>query len=198
MGIKSLYIYIFLILMCINSVVVRAQKEKTADDLVNEFAATLDSFPNKKTNHANFVQKKKEALVFRNSVYDSIQFDRQLRQYDFAAMHQNRCFTWQYYSSVFIFIMVIVIVGMGLVLSYKQFQLSEVQVKANIMKPKSETTTVEAENTNIEISQAGLKINTGVIGLAILFLSLAFFFLYLKYVYQIEIIETENKSLLLK
>jgi hypothetical protein len=47
---------------------------------------------------------------------------------------------------------------MGLVL-YKQFQLSEVQVKANISKPKSETTTIEAENTNIEISQTGLKIN---------------------------------------
>jgi hypothetical protein len=30
-------------------------------------------------------------------------------------------------------------------------------------------------------------------GLAILFLSLAFFFLYLKYVYQIEIVETEAK-----
>ena len=82
------------------------------------------------------------------------------------------------------------IVGMGLFLSYKQFQLLEVQIKDNLLKPKAETTTIESETTNIEISQTGLKINTGVIGLAILFLSLAFFFLYLKYVYQIEIIET--------
>jgi hypothetical protein len=34
-------------LLCINSIVVHAQK-KTAEDLVNEFAATLDSLPNKK------------------------------------------------------------------------------------------------------------------------------------------------------
>jgi hypothetical protein len=54
-------------------------------------------------------------------------------------------------------VMVIVVMGLAL---YKQFQLSEVQVKANISKPKSETTTIEAENTNIEISQTGLKINT--------------------------------------
>jgi hypothetical protein len=38
--------------MCINSVDVLAQKEKTADDLVNEFAASLDSLPNKKRNLA--------------------------------------------------------------------------------------------------------------------------------------------------
>jgi hypothetical protein len=82
--------------------------------------------------------------------------------------------------------MIVMVIVMGLVLSYKQFQLSEVQVKA-ISKPKSETTTIEAENTNIEISQTGLKINTGVIGLAILFLSLAFFFLYLKYVYKLKL-----------
>jgi hypothetical protein len=87
--------------------------------------------------------------------------------------------------------MVMIIVGMGLVPSYKQFQLLEVQVKANISKPKSETTTIEAENT-IEISQTGLKINTGVIGLYFIsFISL--FFLYLKYVYQIEIVETRLK-----
>lgn len=198
MGIKSVYIYIFLLLMCINSVDVLAQKEKTADDLVNEFAASLDSLPNKKTQLSALVETKHQELAYGSPVYDSIQFERQLKQYDFTAMHQSRCFTWQFYSSIFIFMMVMLIVGMGLVLSYKQFQLLEVQVKANISKPKSETTTIEAENTNIEISQTGLKINTGVIGLAILFLSLAFFFLYLKYVYQIEIVETEAKSLLLK
>jgi hypothetical protein len=43
----------------------------------------------------------------------------QLKQYDFTAMHQSRCFTWQFYSSIFIFMMVMLIVGMGLVLSYK-------------------------------------------------------------------------------
>jgi hypothetical protein len=47
MGIRSLYIT-FSNLLCINSIVVHAQKEKTAEDLVNEFAATLDSLPNKK------------------------------------------------------------------------------------------------------------------------------------------------------
>jgi hypothetical protein len=47
---------------------------------------------------------------------------------------------------------VMVIVVMGLVPPISSFS-SEVQVKANISKPKSETTTIEAENTNIEISQ---------------------------------------------
>jgi hypothetical protein len=37
-------------LLCINSIV--RSKEKTAEDLVNEFAATLDSLPNKKSNLA--------------------------------------------------------------------------------------------------------------------------------------------------
>jgi hypothetical protein len=41
----SIHLY-FLLLMCINSVDVLAQKEKTADDLVNEFAS-LDSLPKK-------------------------------------------------------------------------------------------------------------------------------------------------------
>jgi hypothetical protein len=57
MGINH-YTFIFSMLMCINSVDVLAQKEKTAEDLVNEFAATLDSLPNKKTQLSNFSRDK--------------------------------------------------------------------------------------------------------------------------------------------
>lgn len=184
MKIKS--ILTCLLLLCFCSLTIKAQKKNTPDELTDGFSTYLDSAKTKtKLNHANAELLNKDG----NSAYDSIQFNRKLKEYDFTVMHQQRCFTWQFYSSILIFIMVILIVGMGLILSYKQFQLSEVQVKANITKPKSEVTTVETESTNIEISQSGLKINTGVIGLAILFLSLAFFFLYLKYVYQIDIID---------
>lgn len=189
MGIKSIYTCILLLLLSIYPITVQAQKENPSEKFVKGFSASLDSSMSK-TNKAELHLDLESLKNNGNSSYDSIQFDRKLKQFDFAAMHQQRCFAWQFYSSILIFIMVIFIVGMGLVLSYKQFQLSEVQVKANIAKPKSEVTAVESENTNIEISQEGLKINTGVIGLAILFLSLAFFFLYLKYVYQIDVIET--------
>jgi hypothetical protein len=80
---------------------------------------------------------------------------------------------------------------MGLVLSYKQFQLLGTS-QSNISKPKSETTTMKLKTLILRFHKRTKK-NTGVMGLAILFLSLAFFFLYLKYVYQIEIVETELK-----
>jgi hypothetical protein len=82
---------------------------------------------------------------------------------------------------------VMVIVVMGLVLSYKQFQLSKYRSKL-ISRNLNQKQQQSKLKILILISQTGLK--AGVIGLAILFLSLAFFFLYLKYVYQIEIIET--------
>ena len=190
MEVKSLFKNILVLLFSMSSSFSIAQKEKTADDIVNDFASTLDSLPKKQAGKKELLQQLEQKFSVNNPALDSVQLDRQLKQYDFIAMHQKRCFTWQFYSSIFIFVIVMLIVGMGLFLSYKQFQLLEVQIKDNLLKPKSETTTIESETTNIEISQTGLKINTGVIGLAILFLSLAFFFLYLKYVYQIEIIET--------
>jgi cytochrome c-type biogenesis protein CcmH/NrfG len=186
MEIKLIYTCFLVLLLSLCSLTLKAQEKNTPEELADGFSAYLDSSKTKtQLNRTNFESLNKEG----NTAYDSIQFDRKLKEYDFTVMHQQRCFTWQFYSSILIFIMVIFIVVMGLVLSYKQFQLSEVQVKANIAKPKSEVTAVETESTNIEISQTGLKINTGVIGLAILFLSLAFFFLYLKYVYQIDIID---------
>lgn len=190
MEVKSLFKNILVLLFSMSSSFSIAQKEKTADDIVNDFASTLDSLPKKQAGKKELLQQLEQKFSINNPALDSVQLDRQLKQYDFIAMHQKRCFTWQFYSSIFIFVIVMLIVGMGLFLSYKQFQLLEVQIKDNLLKPKAETTTIESETTNIEISQTGLKINTGVIGLAILFLSLAFFFLYLKYVYQIEIIET--------
>lgn len=164
---------------------------ESKEDIVTEFLSSHDSIKKQK-----ITVESPPKLEFTletptgNSERDSIQFYRQLQQYDFAAMHQQRSFAWQFYSSIIIFVMVIFIVIMGLILSYKQFKLTEIQIKSNISKPKSETVEVASETTNIEISQTGLKINTGVIGLAILFLSLAFFFLYLKYVYQIDVIDT--------
>jgi hypothetical protein len=194
MGIKLLNTWLLFLLLGISSVIVHAQKPlKSEDDVVSEFLTTHDSLQKRKTNIQRPPQLELNVVASSgNSVHDSIQFDRQLKQYDFAVMHQQRSFAWQFYSSIFIFIMVVFIVVMGLILSYKQFKLTEVQVKANIAKPKSETTEIASEDTNIEISQTGLKINTGVIGLAILFLSLAFFFLYLKYVYQIDVIDVGN------
>jgi hypothetical protein len=190
MELKLVNTWLLFALFSMSSIIMHAQKTtKSEDDVVNEFLATHDSIKNQKTKIQRPPQFEHDVIATGNPVHDSIQFDRQLKQYDFAAMHQKRSFAWQFYSSIIIFIMVVFIVIMGLVLSYKQFQLTEVQVKSNITKPKSETTEIKSEETNIEISQTGLKINTGVIGLAILFLSLAFFFLYLKYVYQIEVID---------
>jgi hypothetical protein len=194
MELKLLNTWMLILLLGISSVIMHAQKTlKTEDDAVTEFLVTHDSLQKQKVNIQGPPQLELNVVGSSgNSVHDSIQFDRQLKQYDFAVMHQQRSFAWQFYSSIIIFIMVVFIVVMGLILSYKQFKLTEVQVKANISKPKSETTEVSSEDTNVEISQTGLKINTGVIGLAILFLSLAFFFLYLKYVYQIDIIDVGN------
>jgi cytochrome c-type biogenesis protein CcmH/NrfG len=191
MELKLVNTWLLFLLLSLSSSIVHAQKTTSSeDDVVSEFLATHDSIENQKTKILRPPQLELNALASSgDAVHDSIQFDRQLKQYDFAAMHQQRSFAWQFYSSIIIFVMVVFIVVMGLVLSYKQFQLTEVQVKSNIKKPKSETTEIKTEETNIEISQTGLKINTGVIGLAILFLSLAFFFLYLKYVYQIEVID---------
>lgn len=191
MGIKLLNAWMLLLLLGISSVIVHAQKTlKSEGDGVSEFLTIHDSLQKQKIHMLKPPLGTETVVPSGNSFHDSIQFDRQLKQYDFAVMHQQRCFAWQFYSSIIIFIMVVLIVVMGLILSYKQFQLTAVQVKSNISKPKSETTEVTPENTNIEISQTGLKINTGVIGLSILFLSLAFFFLYLKYVYQIDVIDT--------
>ena len=170
-----------------------AQKKQTANGVLNDFSKFLDSGQNPVTKKMAAAQpEQEEPLISNNAYYDSLRFSRELKQADFAAYHQQRSFAWQYYSGIFIFFMVMLIVIMGLVLSFKQFQLTEKQVKANITKPKEEITTIESTATNIEISQTGLKINTGIIGLAILFISLAFFFLYLKYVYGISVVDTGN------
>jgi cytochrome c-type biogenesis protein CcmH/NrfG len=180
-------------LLFLNTVAVVGQVKKAPeakDNVVTEFLASYDSLQQNKAILEGPPQLELPVVVATGNAHqDSIRFERQLKKYDFDMMHQQRSFAWQFYSGIIIFMLVIFIVLMGLLLSYKQFQLTELQIKANIVKPKAEMAEVNTENTNIEISQSGLKINTGVIGLAILFLSLAFFFLYLKYVYQIEVID---------
>ena len=190
---KIAIIWLTALLLCIGTFVTQAQNKQAAKEVVNDFFNTLDSGRKQEAvKIARPVPGQEPATGSENAAYDSIRFSRELKRADFAAYHQQRSFAWQYYSSICIFIMVMLIVGMGLVLSFKQFQLTEKQVRANLTKTKEETTTVEGTNSDIEISQTGLKINTGVIGLAILFLSLAFFFLYLKYVYGISVVDTGN------
>lgn len=188
---KAIIICLFGFFLCMGPFIAEAQKKETAKDIVDGFSKWLDS--EKVVSPDKILQTKSAqegATSSNNAEYDSIRFKRELARADFAERHQERTFAWQYYSGIVIFIMVMLIVIMGLVLSFKQFQLTEKQVHANITKPKAETSAIESTTTDIEISQTGLKINTGVIGLAILFLSLAFFFLYLKYVYGISAVDT--------
>jgi hypothetical protein len=124
---------------------------------------------------------------YYNCRFDSIRFEKDMKVYDYSILHMKRSFTWQFYSGIVIFVMVIIIVSIGLLLSYKQFQLTELQIKSRLKKADEQKTEVD-NNINIEISKTGLKINTAVIGLALLFLSLMFFFLYIKYVYNIEVV----------
>jgi len=123
-----------------------------------------------------------------NCRFDSIRFEKDMKVYDYSILHMKRSFTWQFYSGIVIFAMVIIIVSVGLLLSYKQFQLTELQIKSRLKKANEQKPEMENNNINIEISKTGLKINTAVIGLALLFLSLVFFFLYIKYVYNIEVV----------
>ena len=151
MEVKSLFKNILVLLFSMSSSFSIAQKERPADDIVNDFASTLDSLPKKQAGKKELLQQLEQKFSINNPALDSVQLDRQLKQYDFTAMHQKRCFTWQFYSSIFIFVIVMLIVGMGLFLSYKQFQLLEVQIKDNLLKPKAETTSIGSETTNIEI-----------------------------------------------
>ena len=187
---RALITCFFFFTLCATTLAGYAQQKQSAKDIVDGFSKFLDSeqtaAPDKKMVQGSVLQ---EESASGNPVYDSIRFYRELKQADFAAYQQQRSFSWQYYSSICIFIMVVFIVVMGVVLSFKQFQLTEKQVKANITRPKEEVLTVDNTNADFQISQTGLKINTGVIGLAILFMSLAFFFLYLKYVYNISVVE---------
>jgi hypothetical protein len=75
---------------------------------------------------------------------------KKLKQYDFTAMHQSRCFTWQF--TVVYLLMIVIVWGMGL-LSYKQFQLLEYKPISRNLNQKQQL----LKNTNIEISQTGLK-----------------------------------------
>jgi hypothetical protein len=43
-------------------------KKKTAEDLVNEFAATLDSLPKKKKQLSNLVETKHQEVDYRSPV----------------------------------------------------------------------------------------------------------------------------------
>ena len=190
---KTLIICLIFFAFCTLTTAVNAQKKQSAKEVVNGFSQFLDSEQTATPGKTESISSVPNTISPpRNAMYDSLRFFRELKQADFAAYQQQRSFAWQYYSSICIFIVVMFIVIMGLVLSFKQFQLTEKQVTANITKPKEETITVENTNANFEISQTGLKINTGVIGLAILFMSLAFFFLYLKYVYGISVVDTGN------
>jgi hypothetical protein len=121
---------------------------------------------------------------------------KRVNEYNF--MHQQRSFTWQYYSGIAIFILVIVIVAIGLLLSYQQFKLNErlvTSVKSTKVDATDKVITINTPDpasvftTNtLEIGKDGVKINTAVIGLIILSLSIGFFFLYLKYVYPITFV----------
>lgn len=163
---------------------VSAYPQKSSQEILDSFEKTLELSAFKDTSAVN----KSGHLTKHYSKYDSVRFEKEMQIYDFSAHHMKRSFTWQFYSSIFIFIMVMLIVCVGLLLSYKQFQLTEFQIKSNPQKVDEQKTESETNTTSIEISQTGLKINTAVIGLAILFLSLLFFFLYLKYVYIIEVL----------
>jgi hypothetical protein len=93
---------------------------------------------------------------------------------------------------------VMVIVVMGLVPPISSFSSPKYRSKLISRNLNQKQQQSKLKILILRFHKRAQKINTGVIGLAILFLSLAFFFLYLKYVYQIEIIETEAKSMLLK
>lgn len=160
---------------------------------------TSDAFAEAKrlADSANTLSVEREA---GQSAYFS---DLLKRTNEYKFMHQQRSFTWQYYSGIIIFFLVIIIVITGIVLSYKQFRLNErllalgesIGKKKNDIENVSKTSTAtnqitEVFSTNtLELSKGGIKISTAVIGLIILTISIAFFFLYLKYVYPISFLE---------
>jgi cytochrome c-type biogenesis protein CcmH/NrfG len=168
------------------------------------FSAGQDSDATKKAfEKAVSMSKDIEADTAKESI-STINTDRDLlkRSNEYNFMHQQRSFTWQYYSGIVIFFLVVVIVGMGLVLSYQQFKLNErlvTPVKTTVITDAANNTTEQTTSTalapaavfttsTMEIGKDGLKINTAVIGLIILSLSIAFFFLYLKYVYPVTFV----------
>ncbi|GAA4307775.1 hypothetical protein GCM10023149_01440 [Mucilaginibacter gynuensis] len=160
-----------------------AQKADSAKALVDDIMGKID-------------QEKDSSLVSmpeltHNAHSDSILLDQYVRVRVYHMKHEMSAYHLQYITSIAIFIMVIVIVVLGLILSYKQFTLTERMMTKSI-KIHKQTVGETAQqpgfsDSTFEVSKDGLKINTAVIGLMILVLSLVFFFLYLKFVYPIDI-----------
>jgi len=86
----------------------------------------------------------------------------------FALLHAQRTYEWQFWASIIIFVLVITAVGLGLWMSFLHFYEGR-----------------KGGGGKMKVSREGVEVSSPVIGLMILVVSLAFFYLYLTQVYPI-------------
>jgi hypothetical protein len=134
--------------------------------------------------------------------------DAQLKYLIYSWHHTRNVFVWQYWSGIVIFVVSVLLVAAGIVFAAWQLQYSmrlgskrmEVMdahaAALNAAAAAGDGTAASAaacepSDTTLKISATGLEVHSATLGVIILAFSMCFFYMYLKYVYPIQLVQTQ-------
>jgi hypothetical protein len=134
--------------------------------------------------------------------------DAELNYQIYSLHHARDVFEWQYWSGIVIFIVSVLLVIAGIVFAAWQLQYS-VRLGSKRMEvmdahaaaltaaaaagdgTASAAVANEPSDTTLKISATGLEVHSATLGVIILAFSMGFFYMYLKYVYPIQLVQTQ-------
>uniref|UniRef100_A0A7V4XT72 Lipoprotein n=1 Tax=Acidobacterium capsulatum TaxID=33075 RepID=A0A7V4XT72_9BACT len=134
--------------------------------------------------------------------------DAELNYRIYAWHHTRDVFEWQYWSGIVIFIVSVLLVIAGIVFAAWQLQYSMRlgSKRMEVMDAHAAALTAaaaagdgaaaaavanEPSDTTLKISATGLEVHSATLGVIILAFSMGFFYMYLKYVYPIQLVQTQ-------
>ncbi len=135
--------------------------------------------------------------------------DAQLNYRIYSWKHTQQVFEWQYWSGIVIFWVIVLLVVAGIVFAAWQLQYS-MQLgtkRLEVMDAHAAALTAaaaagseaaaramasESSDTTLKISATGLEVHSATLGVIILAFSMGFFYMYLKYVYPIQLVQTQK------
>jgi len=122
--------------------------------------------------------------------------------------HTRNVFVWQYWSGIVIFVVSVLLVVAGIIFAAWQLQYSMRlgSKRMEVMDAHAAALTAaaaagdgaaatavasEPSGTTLKISATGLEVHSATLGVIILAFSMGFFYMYLKYVYPIQLVQTQ-------
>jgi hypothetical protein len=126
----------------------------------------------------------------------------------YSWQHTRNVFVWQYWSGIVIFFVSVLLVVAGIVFAAWQLRYSMrlgskrmevMDAHAAVLNAAAaagdgtaaSAAASEPSDTTLKISATGLEVHSATLGVIILAFSMGFFYMYLKYVYPIQLVQTQ-------